>query len=182
VDRAGRRGGRICGRVRRRVAGVLGRLMRRRGTAGEHDDGGGDQDAVHGEPPGAHQRLFVTCSSIRSLVEIAREAISYARCVSIMLTSSSTTFTFDVSSAPCTSRPRPFRPGVPGCGGPLATVSRYRFSPRGCRPAGFTKSTICSEPTWTESDCPASATETTPSLPIVTLCVPGGIVIAGSSV
>src|SRR5690606_21513445 len=142
VDRAGGRGGPPRGRARRPRAGGRGGPVRRRGAAREHGDGGGDQDAVHEEPPGTHQRLFVTCSSIRSLVEIARDAISYARCVSIMLTSSSTTFTFEVSSAPCTSRPRPFSPGVPGCGGPLATVSTYRFSPRGWRPAGFTKSKI----------------------------------------
>ena len=45
--------------------------------------------------------------------------------------------------------PRPFKPGVPACGGPLDTVSRYRFSPRGWRPAGFTKSVSCTVPTCT---------------------------------
>ena len=64
-------------------------------------------------------KLLVRCWSIWSVVSIAREFISYARCVSIMDTSSSTTLTFEVSSAPCISVPSPFKPGVPGCGGPL---------------------------------------------------------------
>ena len=53
--------------------------------------------------------------------------------------------------------PRPFRPGVPVCAGPLAADSTSRFSPRGCRPAGLTKSASCSVPTCVGADWPATA-------------------------
>ena len=45
-------------------------------------------------------KLLLMYCSIPSVVEIAFELISYARCVSIMLTSSSTMLTFDVSTDP----------------------------------------------------------------------------------
>ena len=96
-----------------------------------------------------------------------------------MFTSSSTTLTLELSSEPCSIRPRPFRPGVPLCAGPLAADSSSRFSPRGCRPAGLMKSMSCSEPTCVGALWPASCTVTTPSAPIVTLCAPSGIVMPG---
>ena len=36
--------------------------------------------------------------------------------------------------------------GSPSCAAPLAPLSRNRFSPIGCRPAGFRKSAICRLP------------------------------------
>ena len=47
------------------------------------------------------------------MVEIALALVSYARWVSIIETSSSTTLTLEPSSAPCTSVPTPPCPGAP---------------------------------------------------------------------
>jgi len=59
-----------------------------------------------------------------SAAEIAFELTSYARWVSIMLTISATTLTFEASSEPCANSPKPAKPGVPTSTGPLAVVSR----------------------------------------------------------
>ena len=47
-----------------------------------------------------------------------------------MLTSSSTTLTFEASTEPCETGPSPFCPGVPVCAGPLAVVSASGGTPR----------------------------------------------------
>ena len=65
-----------------------------------------------------------------------------------MLTSSSTTLTFEVSTKPCCSTPRPFRSRrADALGVPEAAVSANRFWPLGSRPAGLTKLTSCIWPT-----------------------------------
>src|SRR3546814_2606563 len=84
------------------------------------------KNTVHGKLSD-QVRVLRNCS-IESDAEMAFEFISYARWVSIMLTSSSTTLTFEVSSAPCASVPRPFKPGVPVCGVPLADGKSTRLN------------------------------------------------------
>ena len=64
-----------------------------------------------------------------------------------MLTISSTTFTFELSSEPCTSVPSPETPGVPVVAVPLEADSVSRLPPWDCSPAGLMKSAICSVPT-----------------------------------
>ena len=60
-------------------------------------------------------------------------------------------------------------------------VSDIRVSPRGCRPAEFTKSLIWIVPTCVAADWPGRTTLTMPSWPIVMLCAPAGMVMPGCS-
>ncbi len=98
-----------------------------------------------------------------------------------MFTISSTTLTFESSTNPCTSVPRPSVPGTPLVGSPDAVVAENMFPPRACRPAGFWKSQISMVPTCCGAFWPGMATDTMPSRDTVTDVAFCGIVICGSS-
>ncbi len=75
--------------------------------------------------------------------------------------------------SPAVTVPRPLVPGVPACGAPLAADSTSRLLPVGCRP-----STLMKFASWIWPICvvafelPAVVTDTVPSAPTVTDCVP----------
>ena len=114
-----------------------------------------------------------------STPEIAFELISYALWVSIISTNSWTTFTLELSSAPCTNLPNPLANGFSTIGGPLAGVSISKFWPIGCNPVGFAKSANWSCPTSSASTWPGTWTETIPSEDILIEVTPSGIYISG---
>ena len=78
----------------------------------------------------------------------------------IIFTISSTTLTLDISRYPCCKTPKPFSPGAPISGAPLASVSIKRFPPVALSPAELGNRT--------NSSCPiicvpsAVSTETSP--------------------
>ena len=63
---------------------------------------------------------------------------------------------FDASSEPCTSLPKPSPKGLPIAGAPDAGVSTAKFSPIGCKPAGFAKLANVNCPTSAASASPAT--------------------------
>ncbi|MCY1445325.1 hypothetical protein D9M71_618350 [compost metagenome] len=81
----------------------------------------------------------------------------------------------------CRVLPKPFRPGVPTCGAPLAAVSRNRLPPVACRPAGLMKSAVCRLPITCDAALPAVVIETVPSWPTVKVWASAGTTMAGSS-
>src|ERR1700735_4981897 len=96
-----------------------------------------------------------------------------------MLTSSCTTFTFEVSTLFWLIRPAPFNPGCDTMGAPDAVVSDNRLLPNACRPGGLIKFA-----SWMVQICalltePGCVTETVPSWPTVSDVALAGIVIAG---
>ncbi len=90
-----------------------------------------------------------------------------------------TTFTFEASSRPCLTDPKPVVPGVPTVAVPEAVVSSSRLSPIACRPASLAKvaSSIC--PTCWVATWPESVTETWPLSLMVTEVASIGIVMPG---
>ncbi|MCY1443881.1 hypothetical protein D9M71_603200 [compost metagenome] len=96
------------------------------------------------------------------------------------MTISSTVLTLDVSRVFCSVEPKPFRPGVPTCGAPLAAVSRNRLLPTACRPAGLMKSAVCRLPITWAAGLPATVMDTVPSRPTVKVCASFGMTMAGS--
>jgi len=83
--------------------------------------------------------ILLAVRSMSSPALMAFEFISYARCAVIRLTSSVTICTLDFSRNPDWIEPKPFSPGVPVVGVPLARVSESRFPPSPERPDGFGK-------------------------------------------
>src|SRR5690606_3596425 len=167
-----------------------GRRRRRGGHRPGHDGFGRNHGATgrgqrqHGrEQQAQHNHGHHSCvrrASISSEVFTALLFISYARCVVIMLTSSSATFTFEVSTYCCRIEPAPSMPGCRIFAGPDESVSRYRFSPTLCRPGGLMKVASCNWPICTfRPAAPGWVTDTVPSLPIVSDSALSGTLMGG---
>ena len=92
-----------------------------------------------------------------------------------MLTSSSTTLTFDASTEPWVVTPRPFWPGVPVCAGPLGhCLGKQVFTER---QAGRVHEMGELKLSDLHGILLATRTLTTPSRAMVMLCEPSGMLM-----